>query len=357
MSGIVVTLGAGHGGHDLGTVGPSGFAEKDFTLAAARQAARWLAAGPFEPALLRAGDWYADTPQRARMAATLRCHCHVELHADLSKDSPKGAAVWFSAYRPKDRLPAAELSRRIARVCRVPDCGARPRYDYGALLSLPAGTEDYYAVLERMAGPENGPAHVFYCECGLPESVSVSGRRLRQTAARLAWETARAVAGLFETGVGSRLRPPAAAEEEWRRAVRPVRLRGGRFYARAGPGPRFPAVGIVGGGILTDCLAERDGWFAIPGEKPRSGSGGRLWLSALALAEPTAAPPPQGPQRVETTRRSGFSLVLAEPQPGAAVLGAVGPGTKLPVFRLPGYRRIAYNDREAFLSDDSFLPD
>lgn len=355
MSGIVVTLGAGHGGHDLGTVGPSGLTEKEFCLSAVRGAARLLsAAGRFDPVPVRAGDWYMETARRARAAALLHSRCHVEFHADLLPGGPKGAVVWFSADRPRDRLPAAELSRRIARLCRVPDCGARPRYDYGSLLDRPAGLEDYYSLIESMAGPSAGPAHVFYCECGLRPSVSGSQRRLGQMAVRLAAEIARLVGRLFEIHVGIRFPPPVPDETVWSPAGCPVRLHRGLFYARAGPGPGYPAVGVVGGGIITDCLAQEGGWFAIPGELPPTGPGGRLYLSRLALAGRLPAEKPVPPAPPEITRRDGFSLVLAEPRPGAALLGAVGPGTRLPTLRRKGYRRILYGDRDGFIGDDAF---
>lgn len=352
MNAIVVTLGAGHGGHDLGTVSPSGCAEKNFTLSAARQAAMALAAtGRFDPALVRSGDWYADIGRRARAAELLHSHCHVELHADLSASLPKGAAVWFSADRPRDRLPAADLSRRIARVCRVPDCGARPRYDFGSLLGAPAGAEDYYALLEKAVGPGRGPGHVLYCEYALPPGRFDTEYRLRQAAARLGLETARAVAELFGVRLAPRLRPPAVPDETWEPAAHPVRLRRGLYYARAGPGPGYPSVHIVCGRIVTDCLEEKNGWFAVPGQGATC-----VWLSRLALDD---RPPrvTEGPERVEVTRRDGFSLVLAEPEPGAALLGAVGPGTRLAVRRLPGYRLFCYGGWEGYLPDDAFPAD
>lgn len=355
MGGIVVTLGAGHGGYDLGTVGPSGFTEKDFNWYAISLAARRLTAtGRFDPVPVRAGDWYADAAARARMAVQAASRCHVELHADLQAASPKGAAVWFSADRPGDRLPAARLSRRIAQLCRVPDCGARPRYEFGSLLTVPAGIPDMYALIETLARPAAGPDHVFFCECGILPAVSGSERRLRRLAARLAEAVAREICRLFGVPAGVPPRPPQGEIDPWSPAFCPVRLHWGLFYARAGPGPRCPAVGIVQGGGVTDCLAEENGWFAVPGGLSPAGAAGRIYLSRLALAEllrPAPAAPVSPP---ETTRRDGFSLVLTEPRPGAAILGALGPGTRLPTRRQPGYRQIVYGDRAGFVGDDAF---
>ena len=348
MREIVVTLGAGHGGHDLGTVGPGGIAEKDVTLYIARCVMKRLeAAGRFTVVPVRTGDFYIATPQRAQVASLVHSRCHVELHADLLPDSPKSAAVWFSADMPRDRYCAGVLSRRLADICGVPDCGARVRYDYCTLLGPLTGLEDYYAVIEALGA---GGSHVFYCEFGMADAMTA----LQETASRIAVAVAHAVCELFEVRPPHRMPLP----EEPLRADshhRPVFLRRGLFYIRAGPGPRHAVVRVISGLIYIDGGESRDGWMCMA--PPDAGRAEYISLVAVDYYLRPAAgrvPSANAGYAPAFIRRDSFGLVRSEPRADAAVLGAVGPGTCVCARDEGDFRRLRYGDRVGFAASGIF---
>ena len=350
MREIVVTLGAGHGGHDLGTVGPGGIAEKDVTLYIARCVMKRLeAAGKFTVVLVRTGDFYMVTTQRVQVARLVHSRCHVELHADLLADSPKSAAVWFSADMPRDRYCADVLSRRLADISGVPDCGARVRYDYCMLLGPLTGLEDYYAVVEALGA---GGSHVFYCEFGMAGTLP----ELQETASRIAGAVARTICELFEVR-RPRLMPLPEAGLRADSHPRPVFLRRGLFYIRAGPGPRHGAVRGISGLIYTDGGESQNGWMCI--KAPGAGRARPEYISLAAVDFYlrlstdgfSAANAGYAPALI---RRDSFGLVLAEPRTGASVLGAVGPGTCVCARNEGSFRRFRYGDRVGFVASGVF---
>ena len=347
---IVVTLGAGHGGHDIGTVSSGGIAEKDVTLYAARCVMKRLeAAGRFTVVLVRTGDFYMATPQRAQVARLVRSRCHVELHADLLAVSPKSTAVWFSADMPQDRQCAGALSRRMAEACGIPDGGARVRYDYCLLLGPPAGFEDYYTVIEALGA---GGAHVFYCEFGI---AGGSLPELRKAASRVAVAVAHAVCELFGVRFPRRVFPQEELHADSH--PRPVFLRRGIFYIRAGPGPRHAVVRTAAGLIYTDGGEEQNGWMCMAG--PDAGRDRPEFIS-LAAVDFCLRLPADGfstdadGYAPAFTRRDGFALVLAEPRAGAPVLGAVGPGTCVYARGEGSFRRLRYGGRVGFAASGVF---
>ncbi len=76
----VIVLDPGHGGHDLGAVGPSGLAEKDVTLSVARKIKEILF-GAYEVHLTRNDDYNIDIEDRTAAANHYHADIFVSIHA------------------------------------------------------------------------------------------------------------------------------------------------------------------------------------------------------------------------------------------------------------------------------------
>ena len=345
MKKYVVSLGAGHGGFDSGTIGAGGLAEKDVTLLIVKCISKRLAhTGAFDIIIVRADDNYIGTRQRARLIEESSSHCHIEIHVDLTQENAKSAAVWYSADIPADRDCAAKLSRRMARVLEIPDCGARVRFDYCMLFKKLEGFEDYYSLIEALGISRE--RHVFYCECGFDCCAAKSGAAGRLAAA-MAEAISRTVCELFAVHVPIRLLPRSCPTVQIDSLRRPMFLKEGFFNVRSGPGNSYPTIRVIEGLIYTGFYEQRDGWLRLSAQ-----SGEYISASAVDIfinPQPRALNYKRGDYEIETTGREGFYFVLADIQPSSEILGAVGMGTSFYTTYHKGFRKILYCDREGFI--------
>ncbi|MFT7400401.1 MAG: N-acetylmuramoyl-L-alanine amidase, partial [Rheinheimera aquimaris] len=98
---IVVAIDAGHGGEDPGSIGPSGFYEKNITLPIAKQLARLIDAQPGMKAMMvRTNDYYIHVNKRTEIARGQQADLLVSIHADaFTSPQPRGASVWVLSLR------------------------------------------------------------------------------------------------------------------------------------------------------------------------------------------------------------------------------------------------------------------
>lgn len=98
---IVIAIDAGHGGEDPGSIGPSGFYEKNITLPIARQLARLIDAQPGMKAMMvRTNDYYIHVNKRTEIARGQQADLLVSIHADaFTSPQPRGASVWVLSLR------------------------------------------------------------------------------------------------------------------------------------------------------------------------------------------------------------------------------------------------------------------
>jgi len=98
---IVVAIDAGHGGEDPGSIGPSGFYEKNITLPIARQLARLIDSQPGMKAMMvRTNDYYIHVNKRTEIARGQQADLLVSIHADaFTSPQPRGASVWVLSLR------------------------------------------------------------------------------------------------------------------------------------------------------------------------------------------------------------------------------------------------------------------
>ena len=91
----VIVIDPGHGGHDPGASGPSGLAEEDVTLAAAKALRLALTARGYEVVLTRDADAYVQHEDRIELARSQHADLFLSLHADaLTDPSVRGGSVY-----------------------------------------------------------------------------------------------------------------------------------------------------------------------------------------------------------------------------------------------------------------------
>lgn len=98
---IVVAVDPGHGGEDVGAIGPSGVYEKDIVLAISRELVAALnRLDGMRGVLVRNGDYYVGLRQRMVKARAAEADLFVSIHADAFKDRRvRGSSVYVLSQR------------------------------------------------------------------------------------------------------------------------------------------------------------------------------------------------------------------------------------------------------------------
>jgi N-acetylmuramoyl-L-alanine amidase len=104
----VVMIDPGHGGDDLGAVGPSGLAEKAVTLSVA-QKMREILSVTYEVHLTRNGDFAIDLEERTGAANHHRADVFISLHAGGAfGHQSRGTAIFYYGHGGSLESPASE---------------------------------------------------------------------------------------------------------------------------------------------------------------------------------------------------------------------------------------------------------
>ncbi|SFN13952.1 N-acetylmuramoyl-L-alanine amidase [Dokdonella immobilis] len=98
---VIVTVDAGHGGEDPGSIGATGSHEKVITLAVARELKRVIDKEPGMSAILtRDSDFFIPLEQRYQKARDAKADLFVSIHADaFTKSEARGSSVWVLSPR------------------------------------------------------------------------------------------------------------------------------------------------------------------------------------------------------------------------------------------------------------------
>ncbi|MGR9089161.1 MAG: N-acetylmuramoyl-L-alanine amidase, partial [Gammaproteobacteria bacterium] len=98
---IVVAVDAGHGGEDVGAIGPSGVYEKDIVLAISRELVAAInRLDGMRGVLVRNGDYYVGLRSRMVKARAAEADLFVSIHADAFKDRRvRGSSVYVLSQR------------------------------------------------------------------------------------------------------------------------------------------------------------------------------------------------------------------------------------------------------------------
>lgn len=109
----LVVIDAGHGGHDPGSISPSGVREKDVTLAVALAIRdRLLATGRVRVALTRTDDRFVILPERFAVARSLGAELFLSIHADSAPDEQASGATLYTLSEIASDREAARLAAR-----------------------------------------------------------------------------------------------------------------------------------------------------------------------------------------------------------------------------------------------------
>ncbi len=110
---IVIAIDAGHGGEDVGAIGPGGTHEKNISMAIAQKLKALIQAEPgMRPVMTRDGDYYVTLRKRMEIARQQKADLFISIHADAFRDSRvKGASV----YTLSNRGASSEAARWLAK--------------------------------------------------------------------------------------------------------------------------------------------------------------------------------------------------------------------------------------------------
>lgn len=98
----VIVLDPGHGGHDLGAVGPSGLTEKVVTLSIARKI-RDILSVSHEVHLTREDDYSMDVERRTELANHYRANVFISIHAGGAfGHKGRGTVIFYHRHRSTD---------------------------------------------------------------------------------------------------------------------------------------------------------------------------------------------------------------------------------------------------------------
>ena len=118
VTGKVVVLDPGHGGHETGALGPTGLEEKDFNLSVAHIAAQWLSGRGAQVWLTREKDEYVDLYARTAKANSLGASVFVSIHANANEQaSQKGTSTYWYAPAGDPVLGPQRQERELLAQC------------------------------------------------------------------------------------------------------------------------------------------------------------------------------------------------------------------------------------------------
>lgn len=112
--GVVIAVDAGHGGDDVGAIGPRGTHEKDVALAVARELAQLInQQRGMQAVLIRDGDYYVGLRERMARARAHKADLFVSVHADAFQNpNVRGSSVFVLSNRGASSEAARWLAER-----------------------------------------------------------------------------------------------------------------------------------------------------------------------------------------------------------------------------------------------------
>jgi N-acetylmuramoyl-L-alanine amidase len=155
LGGATVVLDPGHGGDELGALGPDGLREKDVNLAVAEEAQDILEARGATVVLTRTADYRITLASRAGIAKALQPVAFVSVHHNSEPDGPTpgpGTETYYQVANPQSRrLAGLVWEAEVAAFAPLGEDWVGDR-DHGAKTRLTGRGGDYYGILARTAG-------------------------------------------------------------------------------------------------------------------------------------------------------------------------------------------------------------
>ena len=156
LYGATVVLDPGHGGDELGALGPNGLTEKELNLAVARQAGALLEAAGATVVLTRTTDLRMTLATRGELVQRLAPRAFVSIHHNAVPDGPldrPGTETYAQVDSPEARrLGGLLYEELVADFARYPGVPWQGNVDAGAKYRRNSRGGDYYGILRRTAG-------------------------------------------------------------------------------------------------------------------------------------------------------------------------------------------------------------
>ncbi len=155
LSGATVVLDPGHGGDELGAVGPAGTREADVNLAVARETKRQLEAQGAIVVLTRTADYRITLASRAAIVQALQPTLFISIHHNAVPDEHRttpGAETYRQIASEDSKRASGLIYEEIFRAFSAYQISWGADLDAGAKYRLRADGGDYYGILNRTAG-------------------------------------------------------------------------------------------------------------------------------------------------------------------------------------------------------------
>jgi N-acetylmuramoyl-L-alanine amidase len=156
ISGATVVLDPGHGGEEVGAVGPSGLREADVNLVIAEEAARRLSARGARVVLTRTSDYRISLRTRALIGTALQPAAFVSIHHNAEPDGPwpgPGSETYYQIENADSKRLAGLLWEEYTSAFAVFEgVDWVADRDAGAKYRLTSRGTDYYGILSRTVG-------------------------------------------------------------------------------------------------------------------------------------------------------------------------------------------------------------
>ncbi|MDY7101857.1 MAG: N-acetylmuramoyl-L-alanine amidase [Actinomycetota bacterium] len=150
-----VVLDPGHGGDELGAVGPTGLEEKQVNLEVSEAAARQLRDLGFSVVLTRTTDLRMTLATRAEIANRLDAGVFISVHHNAEPDEAwpgPGSETYYQIASEDSKRLAGLLWEELVAALEPFDVAWSADTDAGAKYRLASSGGDYYGVLRRTAG-------------------------------------------------------------------------------------------------------------------------------------------------------------------------------------------------------------
>ena len=109
-----IIIDAGHGGHDVGAIGPTGVREKDVTLGVSKELATQLRARGYDVVLTRDGDRFLALEERTQFANQQRGDLFISVHANAHRSPQQSGVETYSLNLASDRYAKRLAARENA---------------------------------------------------------------------------------------------------------------------------------------------------------------------------------------------------------------------------------------------------
>jgi N-acetylmuramoyl-L-alanine amidase len=155
LTGATVVLDPGHGGDEVGAVGPGGTREKDVNLAIAEKTKAQLEALGATVVLTRTADYRITLASRAAVVTALHPALFISIHHNADPDGPSdvpGNESYYQLANTDSKRAAGLVWEELTKAFEAYDIAWVADTDHGAKYRKANDGGDYYGILRRTAG-------------------------------------------------------------------------------------------------------------------------------------------------------------------------------------------------------------